>query len=96
MSRYTDVRRVIQFDRDWRFTRSDPDDAELPDFDDSEWEQVRVPHDWAIRGPFDKSNDLQLVTVIEDGDERPSEFSGRTGGLPHMGKGWYREGYNCW
>ena len=29
------------------------------DFDDSSWESVTVPHDWAIYGPFDRENDLQ-------------------------------------
>jgi len=27
--------------------------AEAPELDDSGWETVRVPHDWAIAGPFD-------------------------------------------
>ena len=25
-----------------------------PDFDDSAWQQVNLPHDWAIDGPFNK------------------------------------------
>src|SRR5690606_10049151 len=37
----------------WRFTKGDPQGAEAIDFDDSAWQQVRVPHDWAIAGPFD-------------------------------------------
>ena len=41
----------------WRFTK-DPScelRAEAAGFDDSAWENVRVPHDWAISGPFDES-----------------------------------------
>jgi len=30
----------------------DADEAR-PDFDDSSWQQVTLPHDWAIAGPFD-------------------------------------------
>ena len=41
----------------WRFTR-DPTgklQAEAVGFDDGTWEAVRVPHDWAIAGPFDEA-----------------------------------------
>ena len=41
----------------WRFAK-DPTHALVAsavDFDDSAWEAVRVPHDWAISGPFDES-----------------------------------------
>jgi beta-galactosidase len=37
----------------WRFLRGDAEGAEAPEFDDSAWRVVRVPHDWAIEGPFD-------------------------------------------
>jgi len=94
MSPNTASRGTVNLTEDWRFTRSDPDDAALPDHDDSGWEQVRVPHEWAIAGPFDKNHDLQVMTVIEDGDRKPSEMSGRTGGLPHAGKGWYRRTFS--
>lgn len=40
------------FRQNWRFTRGDVDGGERPDFDDSSWESVRLPHDWAIAGPF--------------------------------------------
>ena len=39
--------------KEWRFTKGDPADAAATDFDDSAWDKVRVPHDWAIAGPFD-------------------------------------------
>ena len=54
------------------------------------WEEVSVPHDWAIYGPFDKSNDLQTVAVVQNGETVATEKTGRTGGLPYMGKGAYR------
>lgn len=54
------------------------------------WEKVAVPHDWAIYGPFDKSNDLQTVAVVQNGENVATEKTGRTGGLPYMGKGAYR------
>ena len=54
------------------------------------WEKVAVPHDWAIYGPFDRSNDLQTVAVVQNREEVATEKTGRTGGLPYMGKGAYR------
>ncbi|MBQ2113136.1 MAG: DUF4982 domain-containing protein [Bacteroidales bacterium] len=54
------------------------------------WEAVCIPHDWAIYGPFDKSNDLQTVAVVQNGEDVATEKTGRTGGLPYMGKGAYR------
>ncbi len=54
------------------------------------WSTVSVPHDWAIYGPFDKANDLQTVAVVQNGEDVATEKTGRTGGLPYMGKGAYR------
>jgi beta-galactosidase len=47
-------REVSDFDRDWKFTKGDqPDAARQLSFDDASWQPVRLPHDWAIAGPFD-------------------------------------------
>lgn len=54
------------------------------------WENVRVPHDWAIYGPFDRANDLQVVAVEQNGETEKTEKTGRTGGLPFIGKGVYK------
>ena len=45
--------RRISFNDGWRFLNSPADGAEKPDYDDSQWREVRLPHDWAIEGPFD-------------------------------------------
>jgi beta-galactosidase len=45
--------RRISFNEDWRFLKGDVEGAEKPGFDDSRWAEVRLPHDWAIDGPFD-------------------------------------------
>ena len=55
----------------------------------TEWQNVTVPHDWAIYGPFDRENDIQRVAVVQNGERDPSDKTGRTGGLPYMGKGYY-------
>lgn len=74
----------------WSFLQDDISHAEELGFDDSNWETVSVPHDWAIKGPFDEMNDVQITRIVQDGEETERRHSGRTGGLPHVGKGWYR------
>lgn len=54
------------------------------------WEKVTVPHDWAIYGPFDRSHDLQTVAVVQNKEKVATEKTGRTGGLPYIGKGAYK------
>lgn len=40
------------FDASWKFSRDQFAQGELLNFDDSEWQSVNLPHDWAIAGPF--------------------------------------------
>lgn len=54
------------------------------------WERVTVPHDWAIAGPFDKEIDKQIVAIVENGEKKAGEKTGRTGSLPFIGEGEYR------
>jgi len=48
-----------------------------PDFDDSQWQSVEVPHDWAIEGPFYKGWGAPV--------------GGGMGRLPSPGVAWYRK-----
>jgi beta-galactosidase len=41
------------FNESWRFLKGDAPGAEAPAFSDAAWRDVRLPHDWAIEGPFD-------------------------------------------
>lgn len=81
---------VKQLDRDWRFINKDIRTGSQTGLDDSSWDYVRIPHDWAIAGPFDLNQDMQFVKVIEDGDKEAKLRTGRTGALPATGIGWYR------
>ena len=83
-------RQEIYLEKGWRFTRGDISGAADPAFDDSRWESVEVPHDWAIYGPFDKEIDKQVVAIEQNGETVPTEKTGRTGALPYIGVGWYR------
>lgn len=74
---------VTTLNQGWEFTKGRPEALTV-------WQQVRIPHDWAIYGPFDRDNDLQTVAVEQNGEKEKTEKTGRTGGLPFIGKGTYR------
>ena len=65
--------------RQWQFSH-----------DGQSWQQVNIPHDWAISGPFDKKWDLQMVAIEQNGETQATEKSGRSGALPWIGEGYYK------
>ena len=83
-------RSEVLLEKNWKFTREDNNEFIKPAFDDSKWQSVTVPHDWAIYGPFSSQNDKQEVAISQDGQKEAMEHAGRTGGLPFVGVGWYR------
>lgn len=83
-------RKVTELQTGWNFQRGCVQGAESVDFDDASWQKVRVPHDYAIEGPFDRVNDLQDVRNIQNGETQVNRKTGRTGGLPYYGQAWYR------
>ena len=80
----------------WKFSRGEGLDATVPSqvgFNDSKWKKVKVPHDWAISGPFDKDIDKQTVAIEQNGEKQATEKTGRSGALPWIGEGWYRTSF---
>ncbi len=80
------------FEQDWLFTRDAEDGFEKESYEDGHWQCVNIPHDWAIAGPFSKDHDSEIVIV--DAVRNSSKtycHPGRTGALPHVGKGFYRK-----
>lgn len=75
--------RTETFLKNWNFSQ-----------DSVSWKQVTVPHDWAIYGPFDRENDIQKVAVEQNGEKVATWKTGRTGGLPYVGKGFYTTTFN--
>lgn len=91
------VRQETILSDDWKFVqvknKANFEEAEIiasVTYDDSKWESVRIPHDWAINGSFDKEIDKQFVAIEQNGEKTASEKTGRSGSLPWIGEGWYR------
>ncbi|MFI3314357.1 MAG: beta-galactosidase GalB [Rikenellaceae bacterium] len=87
---YAQPRSERLFEKGWKFSRLDSETFSQTNFNDSDWQDVKVPHDWAIYGPFSINNDKQHVAIAQDGQTAAMEHAGRTGGLPFVGVGWYR------
>ena len=51
---FSQARVVKVLDAHWKFQKGNFEDAFKANFNDSKWESVTVPHDWAIYGSFDK------------------------------------------
>ena len=83
------TREIIEL-KDWKFYQGERNEADRVNFDDTTWEKVTVPHDWAIKGPFDKEIDKQVVRIEQNNENVATEKTGRTGALPFIGVGWYR------
>lgn len=68
----------------WRFQKGFASEAQNQGFDDSGWEEVVVPHDWAIVGPFIEDGDGNTGKLPWKGEgwyrrqlDIPEELSGR-------------------
>ncbi|MCF8259839.1 MAG: DUF4982 domain-containing protein [Melioribacteraceae bacterium] len=61
--------RIVQTLKDgWKFAKGDHKSAININFDDSNWEVVTVPHDWAISGPFDEKGDPETGKLPWQGE----------------------------
>jgi len=80
---FAQQRQEITLSEGWLFSR-----------DNVQWQNVKVPHDWAISGPFDKKWDLQTVAIEQNNETEKTEKSGRSGALPWIGEGHYKTTIN--
>ena len=68
----SETRYIQTLSKDWKFINQEVADAQLPQTNATNWETVEVPHDWAIKGPFDKEIDAQKVSGYTGYGERGS------------------------
>ncbi|MGL5317379.1 MAG: glycoside hydrolase family 2 TIM barrel-domain containing protein, partial [Bacteroidales bacterium] len=84
------AREVQLLDKGWKFKKGDAASISQREYNDADWSQINIPHDWAIREHFNMNIDMQMVQVKEDGDRVAKLRTGRTGALPMFGVAWYR------
>ena len=53
----SNARETITLQTGWKFTKGTVENAMQVDFNDSKWQDVMVPHDWAIAGPTEPNGD---------------------------------------
>lgn len=53
---YSQTGIMEKFTQDWKFTLSDNINFSKTDFNDADWRNLNLPHDWSIEGAFDKDN----------------------------------------
>jgi beta-galactosidase len=87
------LQRDRPFDSDWRFLRADAPGAEVPEFDDSTWRKLDVPHDWSIEDlpAADTSVSEQSATNRVGPFDRSQSKGGDSTGFVVGGTGWYRK-----
>ncbi|MGK9477656.1 beta-galactosidase GalB [Melioribacter sp. OK-6-Me] len=56
LSQTLEIRRVENFNEDWKFHLGDITNGNDPALNDSQWRQLNLPHDWSIEGKFDENN----------------------------------------
>ncbi len=49
-----DLARKVLFDSSWKFYLGDEQAASKPEFNDSKWRSVNLPHDWSVEHQVDK------------------------------------------
>ena len=94
------------FDSDWRFLKADAPGAEIPDFDDTTWRLLDLPHDWSIEDlPQETISAPQVPTPAPSTGRRgrgrvnftsvgpfsPQSPGGKDTGYTIGGTGWYRK-----
>ncbi|MBW4027838.1 MAG: glycoside hydrolase family 2 protein [Acidobacteria bacterium] len=91
---------AFAFNDDWRFHRGDFPGAEAPDFNDSGWRMLDVPHDWSIEDlpPSDSGKGAVWAagnTPIHVGPFDMYVSEGQTAtGWTVGGIGWYRKTFD--
>ena len=55
------------FDFNWKFFKRDAVGADKPDFNDTDWRNLDLPHDWSIEGPFREEPDSMTFAHLPTG-----------------------------
>ena len=78
------MRITEDFNFGWKFSRGAYTDAHIVEFDDSEWRDVRLPHDWSVEESFTQEDTGGSTAFLPGGIgwyrktfKMPDDFAGR-------------------
>ncbi|SHG14060.1 beta-galactosidase [Flavobacterium fluvii] len=77
--------RKVLFDNDWHFYKGSVKNGEQPNYDDSSWRVLDLPHDWSIEPLPNQKKD----SVV--GPFSRASVGGHATGQTVGGEGWYRK-----
>jgi beta-galactosidase len=80
-----DFERESFFNSGWKFIRTDVANAQSPDFDDTSWRDIILPHDWSIEDLPEKEGVKQIGPFSEE------SLGGDATGHVIGGTAWYRK-----
>ena len=79
------AREIITLQTGWKFTKGNIENAAQPNFDDTGWQNVNIPHDWAISGPTITDGDGNTGKLPWKGEgwyrrslDIPADYSGKS------------------
>lgn len=84
-----DARLVQSLNFGWKFHSGDVAGAASPNFDDSSWTEVNVPHDFQISQPWVPPSKDERPDTSDGASNVKSRLSSRA--FKEMGIGWYRK-----
>lgn len=77
--------RKINIDSNWKYQYGSHKEAIAPDFDDSEWRTLDLPHDWSVE------TDAATAAGNNIGPFSKNSTEGSASGQTVGGEGWYRK-----
>ncbi len=77
--------RKINIDSNWKYQYGSHKEAIAPDFDDSEWRTLDLPHDWSVE------TDAATAAGDNIGPFSKNSTEGSASGQTVGGEGWYRK-----
>ena len=57
LAQISNSRKIISFNDNWLFTKSNPTDAFRLKYDDASWEPIQLPHCWNVKDPYEEDDD---------------------------------------
>ena len=61
------TRQELDFNFDWKFSLGAQSGAQAPEFDDSSWRELRLPHDWSIEAEYSQENTAGATGYLPGG-----------------------------